>query len=286
MHQLLFTDLQKFVVPVTPLSGKNVPADQFALPTDNVGKQRALEKVGLKMAGRPHKSNDIWLFAVVADIGTDGSMYYQVFRIDWAEVKNNIEEGMTMAVSQLVSELPASPDSSRNSAREPILPGSIRSQSLDSPDSRSRESEKVKGNSNSSGTRGQGQRRPSNELPGSNSRDSARQPGKPDSSRSSAREQGGRGSAISNTKLEDFRNRVANLSDYGKDTVDAEALFVRVAYMARRIRGQADADAIKDVLASLGSSPSVKDVLEYVCPPIDPRVKRRPEEQILMRRKP
>jgi hypothetical protein len=76
----------------------------------------------------------IWVFAVVVEIDTKGIVSYQVFKIDWTQVKRNIEAGIKTAVTQLVSELPASPESSRSSTREPILPSSIRSE-LDSPDS-------------------------------------------------------------------------------------------------------------------------------------------------------
>jgi len=64
-----------------------------------------------------------------------------------------------------------------------------------------------------------------------------------------------------------FRKDVAALAPVGSATVDAEALFVRLAYMAlRRENRLTDAAAINQVLATLGSSSSVKYALEYVCP--------------------
>jgi hypothetical protein len=196
MHQLLFTDLQNFVVAVTPLSGTgtNLPAKPF----------KDFAEAGLKADNPPAKTKDIWVFAV-ASISMDGSVSYQAFKINWADVKKNIEEGMTTAVTQLVLELPA--DASKNI---PL--------SLDLKE-------------------------------------------------------------YKKTELAKFWGKVAQGEWFGKDTVDAEALYVRLAYMARRIQRRTDAAAITDVLASLGSSPSVKYILEYVCPAWDASRNQHPRRK-------
>jgi hypothetical protein len=102
MHKLLFTDLRNgaCVVPVMPLSGTRTkfPKDPFVDfgPAD-------LKQV----RNLPKKDDNTWTFAIAVEIGTDGSMYYQAFKIDWDEVKKNIEGGMASAATDLlIRELP------------------------------------------------------------------------------------------------------------------------------------------------------------------------------------
>jgi hypothetical protein len=89
------------------------------------------------------------------------------------------------------------------------------------------------------------------------------------------------------SKFVEFRHKVAAQTLVASDTVDAEALYVRLAYMAiRKITRQGDAAALGGVLASLGSSPSVKYTFEYVCPPFNPEAPPLPPgEKVPLRRK-
>jgi hypothetical protein len=82
------------------------------------------------------------------------------------------------------------------------------------------------------------------------------------------------------TQFVQFRNNVAAQTDYrpvynrgltepiGSATVDAEALWVRLAYLAQRLQGRTDADAITAVQTSWGDSQKTwRETLYYMCPP-------------------
>jgi hypothetical protein len=81
----------------------------------------------------------------------------------------------------------------------------------------------------------------------------------------------------------EFRDEVAKQAPVGSATVDAEALFVRLAYLAFRMKGQNDAAAIQAVLAIFGKNapPSVTYTLDYVWPTYN----KASENDLVLRRK-